>query len=405
MNMPRSTVVSKDTFLLDDNIASVVREKKPRKRALLPLGKIFSLFSALLLFIGVYKSINLLSLMGYFLLLALFFNSLLASKRLRQIGVKRYFPDHLYAGIPCFYQIEVINREKEIIPPWYLLDDSSDRDKGWAIPPLGAFVRYYLQSRIIPIKRGLLELSALELRGSYPFGLVQKRIWAEQKETVLVLPKIGISRPGALQQFIAKLSALDESGKIPRFHPLAQEEFHGLRVFRPGDNPRAIHWRTSARRGQLIVAEMEDFPEDDLLISLDLGVGNNEELESFISFSATIIHDLCRVRGNRLVVLILGREIKVLDGRAEPSLAIKALRELAVAKACFNSSEYLSSSGKLALLLEELKLPPASLGLRRDNKSSFFEPTRAKKIPSLTPINARKCRFYEPPTLFQEGNI
>lgn len=396
-------MVPKDTFLFDDNIASAVRGKKPRKRALLPLGKIFSLFSALLLFIGVYKSINLLSLMGYFLFLALFFNAVLASRRLHQIGVKRYFPDQLYAGIPCFYQIEVVNREKDNIPPWYLLDDSSDRDKGWAIPPLGAFVRYYLQSRIIPMRRGLLELSSLELRGSYPFGLVQKRIWAEEKQTVLVLPKIGISRPGALQQFIAKLSALDESGKIARFHPLAQEEFHGLRVFRPGDNPRAIHWRTSARRGQLIVAEMEDFPGDDLLISIDLGVGNNAELESFISFSATIIHDFCRVRGNRLVVLILGREIKVFDGRAEPSFSVKVLRVLAVAKACFNFNEYSSSSGKLALLLEELKVTPAALGLRRDNKSSFFEPARFKKIPFLSPKNARECGFYEPPSLSQEG--
>lgn len=51
--------------LVQDKTA-VVKEIKPRKRALLPLGKIFSLFSALLVFIGVYKSINLLSLMGYF---------------------------------------------------------------------------------------------------------------------------------------------------------------------------------------------------------------------------------------------------------------------------------------------------------------------------------------------------
>ena len=51
------------SFEQDKN--ALVKEIKPRKRALLPLGKIFSLFSALLVFIGVYKSINLLSLMGY----------------------------------------------------------------------------------------------------------------------------------------------------------------------------------------------------------------------------------------------------------------------------------------------------------------------------------------------------
>ncbi|MEY4613924.1 MAG: hypothetical protein RL179_1897, partial [Planctomycetota bacterium] len=88
-------------------INSMESSIKPRKRALLPLGKIFSLFSALIVFIGIYKSINLLSLMGYFLFFALFFNALFASKRLRNIKVRRYFPDQLYAGVPGIYQIEV----------------------------------------------------------------------------------------------------------------------------------------------------------------------------------------------------------------------------------------------------------------------------------------------------------
>ena len=142
------------SFEQDKN--ALVKEIKPRKRALLPLGKIFSLFSALLVFIGVYKSINLLSLMGYFLLLALFFNAMFASRRLKYVTVKRYFPDQLYAGVPGIYQIEVNNVKNKIIPPWYLIDASSDRGKGWAIPSLGAYARYYLQARILPLHRGNL---------------------------------------------------------------------------------------------------------------------------------------------------------------------------------------------------------------------------------------------------------
>lgn len=381
-----------------DKVA-VVKEIKPRKRALLPLGKIFSLFSALLVFIGVYKSINLLSLMGYFLLLALFLNAVFASRRLKYVAVKRYFLDQLYAGVPSVYQIEVYNIENKIIPPWYLLDASSDRGKGWAIPSLGAYARYYLQSRILPLHRGYLKLAKLELRGSYPFGLVQKRIWVEQNEKVLVLPKLGLSRPSSLESFIAKLSTLDDTGKIARFHPLAQEEFHGLRVYRLGDSPRAIHWRTSARRGELMVREFEDFPGDDLLLVLDLGIGNNNELESFISFAATVVHDYCRVRGNRIIVVVVAEEVVVFDARADNAFGVKILQYLAVAKACVSAFEYRNGCTKAVKLLEIKTLPPATLALRRNNSTDSFEPFKDRVVPSLDAKTAREKGFYEPPSL------
>ena len=381
----------------------VVKEVKLRKRALLPLGKIFSLFSALLVFIGVYKSINLLSLMGYFLFLTLFFNAILASRRLRNITVKRYFPDQLYAGVPGIYQIEVNNVENKIIPPWYLIDASCDRGKGWAIPSLGAYARYYLQSRIFPLHRGYLELAKLELRGSYPFGLVQKRIWAEQKEKVLVLPKLGLSRPGSLESFIAKLSVLDDTGNVAQFHPLAQEEFHGLRVYRPGDSPRAIHWRTSARRGELMVRELEDFPGDDLLLVVDPGIGNDNELASFISFAATVVHDYCRARGNRMVVVVLDAEVAVFDERADYAFGVKVLRYLAASNACASDLEYRNACSKAVSLMEKLTLPPAVLALRRSNNSDSFEPLKERPAPFLDIKTAREKGIYEPPSLVGES--
>ncbi|RLS21553.1 MAG: DUF58 domain-containing protein [Planctomycetota bacterium] len=378
-------MVDSATASFEQDKNALVKEIKPRKRALLPLGKIFSLFSALLVFIGVYKSINLLSLMGYFLLLALFFNAVFASRRLKYVTVKRYFPDQLYAGVPGIYQIEVNNVKSKIIPPWYLLDASSDRGKGWAIPSLGAYARYYLQARILPLHRGKLKLAKLELRGSYPFGLVQKRIWAEQNDEVLVLPKLGLSRPSSLENFIAKLSALDDTGN------------------RQGDSPRAIHWRTSARRGELMVRELEDFPGDDLLLVLDLGIGNNIELESFISFAATVVHDYCRVRGNRMVVLVLAAEVALFDERAEYAFGVKILQHLAPANACTSVAEYRNACTKAANEIEKLTLPPATLALRRINCSDSFEPLKDRLAPFLDAKTAREKGFYEPPSLMGEA--
>ena len=48
-----------------------------------------------------------------------------------------------------------------------------------------------------------------------------------------------------------------------------QVEYHGLRDYRSGDSPRWIHWRTSARRGELMVKEFEHQNEQDLAILID----------------------------------------------------------------------------------------------------------------------------------------
>ena len=59
---------------------------------------------------------------------------------------------------------------------------------------------------------------------------------------------------------------MGQARTVPRRHPAAQTDFHGLRTFQPADSPRWIHWRTSARRGELMVKEFEETPTDNLIL-------------------------------------------------------------------------------------------------------------------------------------------
>jgi uncharacterized protein (DUF58 family) len=83
-------------------------------------------------------------------------------------------------------------------------------------------------------------------------------------------------------------------------------EFAGLREFRPGDSPRRIHWKMSARLpGKLLAREYEDPPVRDATILLETGVPNQKDrsrslrLERAITFAATLVEGLlaenCRV--------------------------------------------------------------------------------------------------------------
>ena len=88
-----------------------------------------------------------------------------------------------------------------------------------------------------------------------------------------------------------------------------QVEYHGLRDYRSGDSPRWIHWRTSARRGELMVKEFEQQNEQDLAILIDpwlprtkAAPEQREALEQAISFAATLCLETCRHQGRRLVL-------------------------------------------------------------------------------------------------------
>ncbi len=88
-----------------------------------------------------------------------------------------------------------------------------------------------------------------------------------------------------------------------------QVEYHGLRDYRSGDSPRWIHWRTSARRGELMVKEFEQQNEQDLAILIDpwlprtkASPEQREAMEQAISFAATLCLETCRYQGRRLVL-------------------------------------------------------------------------------------------------------
>ena len=47
------------------------------------------------------------------------------------------------------------------------------------------------------------------------------------------------------------------------------DEFYGVKEFRPGENPRWIHWKRSARTGELVSKEMVQISPPKLLILVD----------------------------------------------------------------------------------------------------------------------------------------
>lgn len=121
-------------------------------------------------------------------------------------------------------------------------------------------------------KRGFYRLGPVGLASSFPLGLIEAR---EQKnggvQTLTIYPDVFP---------IVSLPLSGTPSEIHRGGFLLPEgagaaEFSGLREYRRGDNPRHIHWPTTARLNELMVKEFEPLASASLYIALDMSAGGN----------------------------------------------------------------------------------------------------------------------------------
>lgn len=110
--------------------------------------------------------------------------------------------------------------------------------------------------RVPTTQRGIYRWSTLTLRSAAPLGL----FWYRRD---LTLPATAVVYPPCLPlKQCPILDALgDQSGQQWHYHPVVKPATEGvtrsLRPYRWGDPTRLIHWRTSARYGELRVRELE----------------------------------------------------------------------------------------------------------------------------------------------------
>ena len=69
----------------------------------------------------------------------------------------------------------------------------------------------------------------------------------------------------------------------------------GAREFQTGDQLRSIHWRSSARRGQLMVKEFDDAPRSDVHLAFNPAMGGGDDRENPLEYSIRIAASLARL--------------------------------------------------------------------------------------------------------------
>jgi len=111
--------------------------------------------------------------------------------------------------------------------------------------------------------RGRYRFDAVRAVFEDPFGLARAEQTLGAESTLLVYPRLV-----ELERVFSELGVTMAGGHVV-LRRTAGFDLHSVREYQQGESLRKVHWRTTARRGELMVKELEDMPHDEVAILLD----------------------------------------------------------------------------------------------------------------------------------------
>jgi uncharacterized protein (DUF58 family) len=118
---------------------------------------------------------------------------------------------------------------------------------------------------VIPKRRGLHTLDHFQLATSFPFGFIKRALLRRHHDAIVVYPPLGRVDP----KLLSLTHPAEKTGPTIRPQRGGDDEVYGLKEFRPGDSPRWIYWRRSAKTGVLVSKDMTQVAPPRLLLLVD----------------------------------------------------------------------------------------------------------------------------------------
>lgn len=134
-------------------------------------------------------------------------------------------------------------------------------------------------------RRGMVPIGPVRVVRSDPFGLLRRQTGISEQVELYIHPQtvpLSSGRAGFLR---------DVEGVTTQELSSSDVSFHALRDYVPGDDRRAIHWRTTARVGHLMVRQFEETRRSHLLVVLATRAedyATAEDFETAVSVAASM---------------------------------------------------------------------------------------------------------------------
>jgi uncharacterized protein (DUF58 family) len=184
---------------------------------------------------------------------------------------------------------------------------------------------------IVPRKRGAFDFGAVVVRASGAADLIQKQISLCVPDSVKVYPNF---KKVARYELLAKIDEREELVRKPRYLRAAGTDFESLRPYIPGEDPRSIDWKATARRGAPIAKNKQVEKGQQVAVLLDAGrlmagiIGKYAKLEHAMN-AAVMLSYVAEKRGDALAVASFSNQIEsFLPTSRGPSLVPRVLESL-----------------------------------------------------------------------------
>jgi uncharacterized protein (DUF58 family) len=253
-------------------VANASTQKRVRSIRLTPRGIVFVVVGAGFAIASYVAGNSLLLLVACLLLALTVIAALLARFRSMRLAMLRSFsPSPVAATTPTTVTIDTANLARITSAPLYWNDTLPWRPLATDpvhLRPLSSHgtpggSRARLTYTLTPPRRGVFRIGPLAIAYSDPFGLAVGFMTVGGKDELVVTPHVT-----ELPQSGVWLEAPDGAARLVQANGVGNSDDLMTREYRRGDALRRVHWRASARHGELMVRQEEQraYPEATIVI-------------------------------------------------------------------------------------------------------------------------------------------
>ena len=232
------------------------------------------------------------------------------TRRYDLVALRTIRPARLYVGGDGRVDLTLANSSDRATPMLVVTDvfDDGRRAARFVLPSLPAGETAKAAYRLPTSRRGRFRIGPLAVSASDPFGLARRTWTLPTLGDVLVCPRVhDILAP---RQTGGRLVA-----SVETVHARAQaadgEDFLTLREYEVGDDLRRVHWRSTARVGDLMIRQDEAQWRARAVVLLDTRpeAHDGRSFETAVEATASVVDRLTRMRRRVEVIASNGQSL------------------------------------------------------------------------------------------------
>jgi uncharacterized protein (DUF58 family) len=173
------------------------------------------------------------------------------------------------------------------------------------------------------VPRGRYAFQTVRLTIEDPFGLAHESLEQGEPQALVVYPRLV-----ALDRLFSEGGPHAQEGRRLLLRRPTGFELHSVREYSEGESLRKVHWPSTARRGQLMVKELEDAPRDEVAVLLDgdAHAGTNDTFDVAVRAAGSLLQAQAKRRRRcALVVNSAARDVQTVASESDWRRALELL--------------------------------------------------------------------------------